>query len=596
MLALGQSVTMLDEQAELGSESLVQQLDEIFSHGATSDLGEAAQIKDDDATEMVKAPPLKMGSYRKHISFQFKKDQSNSDLGESRKMDGSEDRAKRMIHFGQLLQSMNGGEHSERNQAVSALNEALHAKLLMDELKPSAGSFAKSSHHSETDLGEDHDEKVPSTSFTKLIHEHKKNMAEITQFLLERKKMGHPLSSHEDNELQKFYYNRASTILKKIVLLKHGEEPPPEKDDDDDEPKSEKMVGLDTEKDLAQEQSDAEIERLRFDAKVANANAAFNNKMLSAKKARMQAVLGDRQKAYNTAAKAAQDKSKYDKKVSDAETKYNKAVSDELLKEKHLAEIKVQGAAEQKQQADIAAEKATREANEADKEAAQAEKEAKEAQRKAKKLEEEAMASGKTVPPTNGSSDAQSKRFRIPLSVTPHCSSKAMLRYLQTTIDKHLRISVPEQQLMQSYFLKHGSALLSQLAQIDPDATWHSPGVMHEEQYEIDRNKPDTLSQEWGSKHLKADTVMHDFIGDALQGHTLKTKLLRPHGIQAVNLFGNAQKIPLRFAPDTSQPIVSEPTMHSSDLGESDEDEDQTPHRGALSAMMGIMDEDETSE
>merc|ERR1711975_76197 len=112
----------------------------------------------------------------------------------------------------------------------------------MDELKPHAGSFGADRPAPSKELGEGHS-RVPEMSFSKLLHEHKKNMAEITKFLLERKKEGRPLSTHEDDELQKFYYNRASTILKKIVLLKKGEQPPAANDDDEE---SEQLQGMDS--------------------------------------------------------------------------------------------------------------------------------------------------------------------------------------------------------------------------------------------------------------------------------------------------------------------------------------------------------------
>jgi len=448
----------------------------------------------------------------------------------------------------------------------------------MDELHPDTGSFAKSEHQQD-ELGETHsDEHLES--FKKLIHEHKKNMAEITKYLLERKKMGRPLTTKEDGELQKFYYNRASTILKKIVLLKQGDKAPSDSD-------SEKMVGRDTaEDDLAQDQSDAEIEQLRFDAKVANANAKYNNKMLAAKRARMKAALQSRQRAYDQAAKAKAKKSAYDKKVADAENKYNQALNSELIKEKHLAELRVQGAKEQKEQADLQAEKATEEADEADKEAADAEKEAEAAEKKAEQLEKQAQAEGKSIP----SEDDSTPKKDIPLTVTPHTNSKALLRYLQTAIDQHLKISVQEKQLMQSWFLKQGSDLLSKLAQVDPDATWHSKGVVREEQYEMDRSKPNQLSNEWGSKHLQGSTVLRDFMGDVLSHHRSDTELRRPQDMHAFNIFGNPGKVPLKFAPDTSSPMLSEPKMDS-DLGEDDDDLSQTPHKGALSAMMGIMED-----
>jgi len=532
---------------------------------------------------------------RKHVSYHFKRSgPSEENLGESQApSSGADAHARRMIQFGDLLQTLNRKSPDNRGHAVTALNDALHAKLLMDELKPQAGSLG-AAHHAESDeLGEGHSH-VPEMSFSKLLHEHKKNMVEITKFLMERKKEGQPLTTHEDDELQKFYYNRASTILKKIVLLKKGEKPPSEKEqEEEDENRANKLEGKDSpEIDLAREQSDAAIARLKFDAKIANANAAYNRKMLQAKKDRMKAALASRAKAYQQSTKAAQQKMKFDQKVADAETSYNKALSDELLREKRLAEERVKDAAEQKDEADHSAEKATEEADEADKEAAEAEKEAELASQKAQELEAEAEDED-----NDGPVAAPRTPVHIPISVTPHTNMKAMLRYLTSAINHHLAITPQEQQLMQSYFLKHGSALLSQLAQVDPDATWHSKGVVQEEQYEMDRQKPDQLSKEWGSKDLKAGTVMHDFMADVLHAHKLKTKLMRPGVEQAIGVFGSNSKLALKFKEDDSIPTASEPRMPHSDLGESDNVDaaKQSPMRGALSAMMGITDEEESA-
>jgi len=314
--------------------------------------------------------------------------------------------------------------------------------------------------------------------------------------------------------------------------------------------------------------------------------------MLQAKKDRMKAALASRAKAYQQSTKAAQQKMKFDQKVADAETSYNKALSDELLREKRLAEERVKDAAEQKDEADHSAEKATEEADEADKEAAEAEKEAELASQKAQELEAEAEDED-----NDGPVAAPRTPVHIPISVTPHTNMKAMLRYLTSAINHHLAITPQEQQLMQSYFLKHGSALLSQLAQVDPDATWHSKGVVQEEQYEMDRQKPDQLSKEWGSKDLKAGTVMHDFMADVLHAHKLKTKLMRPGVEQAIGVFGSNSKLALKFKEDDSIPTASEPRMPHSDLGESDNVDaaKQSPMRGALSAMMGITDEEESA-
>ena len=141
---------------------------------------------------------------------------------------------------------------------------------------------------------------------------------------------------------------------------------------------------------------------------------------------------------------------------------------------------------------------------------------------------------------------------------------------------------------MQSFFLTKGSTLLSELAQVNPDATWHSKGVVAEEQYEMDQSHPDQLSREWGSKHLKGDTVVTDFVHDALWAKPDKMKLARPDANQQlIGLMGSNHKIGLKFAPDTSAPETSEP-----DLGETyhfgDDVEVVKPQKGAMSSMMGI--------
>merc|ERR1711988_1820239 len=113
-----------------------------------NDLGEGAALGDDAApAKAPPLPPLKSEAFRKRVSFQFKKAQRNTDLGESPKVnpEGNEDRARRMIHLGSMLESMASTDAS-RNAAVATLSQALHTKLLMDELHPDTGSFAKSEH------------------------------------------------------------------------------------------------------------------------------------------------------------------------------------------------------------------------------------------------------------------------------------------------------------------------------------------------------------------------------------------------------------------------------------------------------------------
>ena len=44
------------------------------------------------------------------------------------------------------------------------------------------------------------------------MHAKKKNMAAITAYLMSRKAQGRPLTASEDQQLQKFYYNRSLAI------------------------------------------------------------------------------------------------------------------------------------------------------------------------------------------------------------------------------------------------------------------------------------------------------------------------------------------------------------------------------------------------
>merc|ERR1711939_717931 len=218
-------------------------------------------------------------------------------------------------------------------------------------------------------------------------------------------------------------------------------------------------------------------------------------------------------------------------------------------------------------------------------EAADAEKQAEEATKKAQEMELDGSEKRHRV---RGHMSHKSLTVHIPVTETSHAHPKSMLRYLQSAITQHAKITPQEQQLMQSFFIKHGSALLSQLAQVDPDATWHSKGVMQQEQYEMDRKRPDRLSEEWGSKNLKSSTVVKDFVHDMLSPHSSKTHLMRPGAEQqAVGLFGSMHKLPLRFAPDASKPVHNEPSM---DLGESnnDEQDEQKTADNAYGALMGF--------
>merc|ERR1711988_665217 len=577
ILTPAHSVAMLDEGAvDIGdSETVVQQMDALFSGTQKSDLGEGSTVADS-----VQQPPR-----GKRISFQYRSATSHPNLGESedsKAIHGKGERAKQMVQFGDLLEVLQRRRPNSRGAAVSSLNQAIKTKLLMDELHQAGGSFATT--QSQKDLGEGHSKESNLPSFTKMMHSQKKNMEDITKYLLERKKEGNPLTTHEDSELQKFYYNRASTILKRIVLLKKGDSPPKEfghgKAHDDE---TVNQVAM------ARESADAVVDRLRFDAKVANANAAYNKKMLGAQRHRQKAAAMRHKKAQRDSLLAAQAKLMYDRKVADAETKYNQAMSTELVLKKNRAEDKVKEAEKEKVAADKASAKATAEANEADKEAAEAEKEAEAATKKAQDMMFDGNNNHKKA--SHRVRGNTSTQVHIPVTVTPRAHLKSLVRYLQTAITKHAKITPQEQQLMQSFFIKHGSSLLSSLAQVDPDATWHSKGVMMQEQYEMDHKHPDRLSQEWGSKNLKADTVMKDFMHDALAAHKSKTKLARPGAEQAIGLFGSNVNLPLHFAPDASKPLQKQPSM---DLGESNSNEnDQKTVHGAWPGMIGVGELDE---
>merc|ERR1712216_374095 len=365
------------------------------------DLGETGPgTSEAELGDTNQAPPLGSQNSEKHVSYEFKKAKQDAQtvLGESPglakvKAGTPMNRARRMIQLGSLLESIAGNHLSHETTAVSSLKDALETKLLMDELKPGDGSFARPK--SQEELGEDSLSPKHET-FKKLLLSKKKDMAAITKYLLERKKEGTPLTSHEDDELQKFYYNRASTILKKIVLLKRGDMPPEGNFSEETQPSDEPTVThaeqkADLEVGLARAHAQAVVERLKFDSKVATANAAYNKKMLESKERRMKAATEERRQAERQQLKAAKEKLMYDQKVANAEEHYNEALSAELLQRKQVAEAQVQKAGQQKRVADIAAAKAAREARAADKEAKEAEIEAEEATKHAEELEEKEL-------------------------------------------------------------------------------------------------------------------------------------------------------------------------------------------------------------
>jgi hypothetical protein len=546
----------------------------------------------------------------KHATYTFNADEAEAavdvDLGESSATgttaaDIPMTKARQMIKLGALLGRI-AGRPTHRQHAVNSLKQALETKLLMDELEPSEGNFAQPLSKGTVvhELGEDHIAPGNMPPFKTVLAKGANNMLVITKYLLERKKAGFPLTSKEDGDLQKFYYQRASGILKKILRLKRGDVKQPKEDsfsetDEEDMKENAEERAAQTEILKARDHADAVVDKLNFDSKLAIANAKYNKEMVTIRMRRAKAAIEERQQAESQELKAAKDKLAYDEKVANAESNYNQVLSSELTHRKQKAERNVRKAASAKHAADVAAEAASRAAREADREAKVAELEAEAATKRAEKLEAEEAAKEKLrksrVRGHTHAAPAKPKKkapVEIPLTIVPQTHLAGLLRYLQSALNHHTKISAQEQQLMQSFFLTKGSTLLSELAQVNPDATWHSKGVVAEEQYEMDQSHPDQLSREWGSKHLKGDTVVTDFVHDALWAKADNTKLARPDANQQlIGLMGSKHKIGLKFALDTSAPETSEP-----DLGETyhfgDDVEVVKPQKGALSSMMGI--------
>lgn len=160
-----------------------------------------------------------------------------------------------------------------------------------------------------------------------------------------------------------------------------------------------------------------------------------------------------------------------------------------------------------------------------------------------------------------------------------------MVKYLRTALSHHNVISKEDLQIMQNFFLQHGGKLLSKLAQIEPDATWTDKGVVNTEQWAMDHGHPDQLSQEWGGKKVKQDTLVRDAVQHELGNRESTASLKRPVNQQVEGLFGMAAKLPLKFAPDYSEKIDKEPL-----LGEGLEDEEVVhPNKHAYSSMLGIQ-------
>jgi hypothetical protein len=199
--------------------------------------------QDEDLGEDVSVPQHSSGPQelsalavdgKRHVSYQFQQavnaaKKMGEDAPELQLATGPEAKARDMIELGNLLQTISGKGDVGRSHAVTSLNQALQTKLLMDELKPGDGSFARALKEAEKQkreksLGEQKEKPEPLSHFSELLESKNKDMMAITRYLLMRKKEGRPLTAKEDDQLQNFYYSRASGILKKILLLKHGDE------------------------------------------------------------------------------------------------------------------------------------------------------------------------------------------------------------------------------------------------------------------------------------------------------------------------------------------------------------------------------------
>eukprot|EP00657_Telonema_sp_P-1_P010004 TRINITY_DN4296_c0_g2_i2.p1 TRINITY_DN4296_c0_g2~~TRINITY_DN4296_c0_g2_i2.p1 ORF type:complete len:334 (-),score=97.05 TRINITY_DN4296_c0_g2_i2:140-1141(-) len=264
------------------------------------------------------------------VSFSYDHDSKTGNLGEPvvHKHTASIDQNPEadLIQMGEMLAGLKSDDST--GQAIESLTGALQAKSLMDTLSPNGvGSFVQA-HNDEPSLGENTEKSV---SFASLMRAKKKNMAAITQYLMARKQEGRPLTAHEDQELQKFYYNRASTILKKIVLLKQGQTPP------EFQPSTTAHKRLvHPEIDESEEEGADETDKLNYDATVARDNTAFDNK---------KAAKLERQEEANTAERQAEDKEEmdqlsFDRKIAEANEHYNdKLLSEVQMEAKRAAHV-----------------------------------------------------------------------------------------------------------------------------------------------------------------------------------------------------------------------------------------------------------------
>lgn len=240
-------------------------------------------------------------------------------------------------------------------------------------------------------------------------------------------------------------------------------------------------------------------------------------------------------------------------------------VEDELATQKEKAQKAVSRFTNEQKDAENRVEAAEKAKQEADKEAA-----------KAAAMLENAE---------KGYETTQSKSHQKPVPI-PHISSferlQNMIQYLQTALSHHNTVSPKDLEIMQSFFLQHGGQMLSKLARIEPDATWNDHGVLGTEQWAMDHGRPDQLSQEWGGKRVRKDTIVRDVVKHELDKRVSPHKLSRPSKQAVQGLFGKASKLKLKFAPDHSQKIEEEP-----ELGEGDDDVEPL-NQFAYTSMMGI--------
>jgi hypothetical protein len=535
------------------------------------------------------------------ISFSYSHDKPTN-LGEAthKEPNAQKGPAAGLIQMGELLNGFKSLRRTTTGEAVSSLTSALHAKQLMDTLKPdSEGSFAH--EKKESSLGEAQDKDISGPTFSELMNAKEKNMGAITQYLMARKAEGIPLTADEDQQLQKFYYNRASTILKRIVLLKQGEAPPaftdPEKSQSkvdpsgDDQPAGDDMPDEDT---------------LKYDAKVAKANTAYNHRQAHKLEAQEEEIDAER-KAEDS---AEMESLAFDQKVAEANEHYNdKLLADVQKQAQNAAHVSLvaKKAAEalqaglrkedamskverelQNQRADAqqAVQRFTLEQEDAEKKVLAAEKDKKEADLEAAKASQMLKDAEAEAAVEKHAPEGHKATHKKPRMLPPAERMSNMVKYLRTALSHHNVISKEDLQIMQSFFLQHGGQLLSKLAQIEPDATWTDKGVVGTEQWAMDHHQPDKLSQEWGGKKLKAETLVRDVMKNQILHRHSPHELQRPGTQQAVEgLFGTSAKLPLAFAPDSSAKIHSEPM-----LGEAmDDAQEVRPRKFAYSSMLGVQ-------